>query len=392
MLPSEWDIKPLAAIARITSGGTPARAQSAYWHGNIPWIRTTEVQNCYIFSTDVQEFITEEGLRKSSAKLVPENTILLAMIGQGKTRGQVALLKIQAATNQNCAAIILNRDQDAEFHFNFLLSQYENIRSLSNSAGQSNLSGTLVKSIKVPIPPISEQKKIARILSIWDQVIDTTEKLINNSKSQKQALMQQLLTGKKRFPGFNDDWQEYRLGQVFTERTETNRLDLRLLSITGEQGVIYRDDVGRKDTSSEDKSNYKRLCPGDIGYNTMRMWQGVSALSDKEGIVSPAYTILIPGKTAHPEFMSYFFKLPKTIHSFYRFSQGLVSDTWNLKYTHFKQIKVTIPGFKEQDKIAGVLKTADLEIANLQAQLEKLKEEKQALMQQLLTGKRRVKV
>jgi len=144
-------------------------------------------------------------------------------------------------------------------------------------------------------------------------------------------------------PGFCDDWQEYRLGQIFTERTETNRLDLRLLSITGDQGVIYRDDVGRKDTSSEDKFKVQKLCPGDIGYNTMRMWQGVSALSDKEGIVSPAYTILVPGKKAHPEFMAYFFKLPPIIHTFYRFSQGLVSDTWNLKYTHFKQIKVTIP-------------------------------------------------
>ena len=244
-----------------------------------------------------------------------------------------------------------------QFFSAYRFEQY--VKSVQTETAVPHISAQQIRDFPVLLPPVAEQTKIAQILSTWDQAIATTEKLIENSKAQKKALMQQLLTGKKRLPGFADEWQEYRLGQLFSERKEAGRLDLWLLSITQDRGVIYRDDVGRKDTSSEDKSRYKRLCPNDIGYNTMRMWQGVSALSDKEGIVSPAYTIVIPGEKADPLYMSYLFKLPKTIHDFYRYSQGLVSDTWNLKYPNFSEIKVSIPEYGEQKKIASVLKMAD---------------------------------
>lgn len=247
--------------------------------------------------------------------------------------------------------------------------------------------------LKLSWPPLLEQQKIARILSTWDKAIATVEKLIKSSKAQKKALMQQLLTGKRRLPGLgNAHWKEYRLGQLFTERTEGNRPELSLLSITREQGVIKREDVGRKDTSAKDKSNYLRLCPGDIGYNTMRMWQGVSALSSIEGIISPAYTVVTPREDVDGAFMAYLFKLPRTIYNFSRHSQGLTSDTWNLKFCHFREIAVVVPRFDEQQKIASVLAAADREIETWQKKLGHLQQEKKALMQQLLTGKRRVKV
>lgn len=261
MVPKGWGVRPLSDIAHITSGGTPSKTKPEYWlNGSIPWIRTTEVQNCILNPEDTQEYINELGLKNSSAKLVPPGTVLLAMIGQGKTRGQVALLKFKATTNQNCAAIIFNDDQDSEFYFNFLLSQYENIRGMSNSAGQSNLSGALVKAIRVPVPPLPEQKKIAQILSTWDKAITTTEQLLANSQQQKKALMQQLLTGKKRLLGengvrFSGEWKDYKFGNLFKERVEIGRNDLPLLSITADEGVVYQEDTGRKNTSNEDKSN-----------------------------------------------------------------------------------------------------------------------------------------
>ena len=163
-----------------------------------------------------------------------------------------------------------------------------------------------------------------------------------------------------------------------------------MLSITSGEGVIPRSGE-RKDTSSEDKSKYLRICPGDIGYNTMRMWQGVSALSSLEGIVSPAYTICTPKKGIDGEFMAYLFKLPRVINLFYRYSQGLTSDTWNLKYKHFKQIKVTVPEVDEQKSIARILKFCDEEIDLLKKQAEGYRKQKRGLMQKLLTGKWRVK-
>ena len=266
------------------------------------------------------------------------------------------------------------------------------ISSLSGGSTFSRINLRDIRKLKIPLPEIAEQTYIADVLSTWDRAIKTTEKLIENSKAQKTALMQQLLTGKKRLPGFGDEWRQYPLGQLFTERKESNRLDLSLLSITQGRGVIYRDNVGRKDTSSVDKSKYKRLCPNDIGYNTMRMWQGVSALSDKEGIVSPAYTVVTPNQDVHPRYMAYLFKLPETAHDFYRHSQGLVSDTWNLKFPNFSEVKVMIPAQPEQEAIAGILQGGDREIEKLTQHLENLRRQKKALMQQLLTGKRRTNV
>ena len=246
--------------------------------------------------------------------------------------------------------------------------------------------------ISFEFPVLEQQKKISQILSIWDKSIETAEKLLIKSKAQKKSLLQKLLTGKKRLPGYKGKWEVQSLGNLFKERVETNRSDLPLLSITSDRGVIFQGESGRKNNSNDNKSKYRRICVDDIGYNTMRMWQGRSCISDKEGIVSPAYTILEATKEACPLYASYLFKLPELVYVFYRHSQGLVSDTWNLKYNHFKKITWTFPPLEEQQAIARVLKIADEEIELLASKIEYLKQEKKALMQQLLTGKVRVKV
>ena len=236
-------------------------------------------------------------------------------------------------------------------------------------------------------PSLAEQEKIAEILSAQDKLIALKEKLIEEKKRQKKALMQQLLTGKKRLPGFSGDWVDVKLGNVFAERVETNCQDLELLSVTGTNGVVPRSTIETKDNSSEDKSKYLKICKGDIGYNTMRMWQGVSALSEHEGIVSPAYTILIPSPEISAKYFSYLFKMHAVIFLFYRFSQGIVDDTRSLKYHEFAKLHLTVPkDKKEQEAIAEILTVADQEIEILQKELGQEKQKKKALMQLLLTG------
>ncbi len=159
------------------------------------------------------------------------------------------------------------------------------------------------------------------------------------------------------------DWECVTLGSIFAERIETGFTDLPLLAVTGERGIVLRDSLERRDSSSEDKSAYLRVCPGDIAYNTMRMWQGVSGLSPYEGIVSPAYTVCRPLKGLVPEFAPYLLKHPANIRLFHRHSQGLVDDTLNLKFPHFAQIYVSVPTLKEQKKVAELLKDADRAIS-----------------------------
>lgn len=244
-----------------------------------------------------------------------------------------------------------------------------------------------LQELKIWLPSISEQEKIAEILAGQDRVIALKEKLLAEKQKQKKYLMQQLLTGKKRLPGFSGEWKKSLLGDLFRERVETNCTELRLLAITGGQGVIPRDELELKDNSSEDKSKYKKICVGDIGYNTMRMWQGVSAFSNYEGIVSPAYTILMPNSEIDAKFFAYLFKLPSIIFLFYRYSQGLVDDTRNLKYENLKRIRVLFPqDKKEQSAIAEILSTADKEIELLKKDIEQEKLKKKSLMQLLLTG------
>lgn len=237
-----------------------------------------------------------------------------------------------------------------------------------------------------------EQKAIARILSAMDKAIEENNKLINQKELLRKWLMQNLLTGKKRLKSFKDQWKESHLGAMFTERNETKYFNLPLLSV-GSNGIYPQSDSIKKDISNNDKSKYKRICIGDIGYNTMRMWQGRSALSQLEGIVSPAYTVVTPKENADSLFFSYLFKTPKLINLFWRNSQGLVDDTLNCKYKDFEIIKVNLPQTKEeQSAIANILNATDKEIQLLNTKTDKLREQKKGMMQVLLTGKKRLKI
>lgn len=240
--------------------------------------------------------------------------------------------------------------------------------------------------VKIPADP-TQQRKIAAILSTWDEAIQTAEQLLKAKQERKRGLMQQLLSGQKRLPGFSRDWREVKLGDVFRERNETKWSHLPLLAITASNGVVLRNTLEKRDTSNEDKGKYLRICPGDIGYNTMRMWQGVSGVSQYEGLISPAYTVLVPDKSVDVHYMAYLFKYQPMVHLFWRYSQGLVDDTLNCKYDSFRRIHVSIPSLEEQQAITEVITAADEEIRLAVAEVEALKQQKRGLMQELLTGK-----
>ncbi len=166
-----WSTLPLGRIASIRSGGTPDRKNPKYWEdGGILWVTTSEVD--YSIITTSKEQISEEGLQNSSAKVFPEGTLLIALYGQGKTRGQVGILGVSAATNQACAAVLPSADFDTKFLFYVLQNDYRRIRAMSNSGGQDNLSAEIVREIRIPGAPLPEQRKIAEILRTWDEALE----------------------------------------------------------------------------------------------------------------------------------------------------------------------------------------------------------------------------
>ena len=303
---------------------------------------------------------------------------------------KVCIPNFEGICSADCYSIKARAGIDRDYLFNLMLSFpfYRRAVACSMRTGMPKINQDDLNAIPVVMPSqLEEQQKIAAILTTQDKVIELKEKLLAEKHRQKKYLMQQLLTGKKRLPGFSGEWKEERLGKLFLERKETNCEGLQMLAITGTQGIIPRKELDLKDNSSEDKSKYLRVCVGDIGYNTMRMWQGVSAYSNYEGIVSPAYTILKPCPSINAKYFAYLFKMPEIIFLFYRSSQGLVDDTRNLKYENFKKIKVFYPpDIEEQAAIAEVLSVADREIDLLQQNIKQEKQKKKALMQLLLTG------
>ncbi len=193
------------------------------------------------------------------------------------------------------------------------------------------------------------------------------------------------LSPKLRFPEFRDaeGWKSKRLAELFSDRQESGLSGLPLLSLMDKEGIVPQENSNRKNNSNSDKSKYLRVVPGDIAYNTMRMWEGRSAYVGLEGLVSPAYTVCKPEAGVHGQLFAYYFKTPQFIEQFRRYSQGLVKDTLNLKYEAFSKIDVLTPTYSEQQKIAECLSSLDELMAAQARKLDALKTHKKGLMQQL---------
>ena len=185
-----------------------------------------------------------------------------------------------------------------------------------------------------------------------------------------------------RFDGYEGDWEERKVGEVFSERSERSG-EGELISVTINSGVVKASELDRKDNSSDDKSNYKKVEVGDIAYNSMRMWQGASGYSPYNGILSPAYTVIIPKKDIDSKFFAYDFKRYDMIQTFKRNSQGLTSDTWNLKFPTLKSVKVMVPSIEEQKQISTFFESLDTTITLHQRELDLLEQTKQTYLKKM---------
>ncbi len=392
-IPDEWEIKTLNKFGDFSKGKGILKAELI--SEGIPCIRYGEIYTTHSYViNEFCSFINEEVAKES--KEIKKGDILFA--GSGETIEEIGKSVAFIGSEKAYVGgdiIILSTDKNVSAECLSYALETDSARKQKRRLGQGNsvvhiYSKDLLK-LRIPLPPLPEQKAIAHALALMDKAINANIQLISQKELRKKWLMQNLLTGKKRLNGFSGVWKEVHLSDMFSERNERNNNGLALLSI-GQNGVYPQENSIKKDTSNSDKSKYKKICVGDIGYNTMRMWQGRSALSSLEGIVSPAYTIVTPKENADSLFFAYLFKTPKLINLFWRNSQGLVNDTLNCKFKDFSIVKVFLPPKEGQTAIAQVLQSADKELALLKAKTDKLKEQKKGMMQVLLTGKKRLKI
>lgn len=388
VIPQQWGLPQIKDIASISSGSTPNRNNSEYWNGNIAWVTTGELSSGHVNHTS--ELITVKAVKETKMRIYPQGTLLMAMYGQGKTRGTVAILEIDAAVNQACAAITV-KDGKSKFLFYQLKNSYQDIRKLSNTGNQENLNADIIKTYQVPWAPDEEQERISTILTTQDKVIELKEKRLAEKQRQKKYLMQQLLTGKKRLPGFYGAWSFPKAKELFQSVSDKDHNgDLAVLSSTQDRGIVPRDEVDidiKYDACS--LVNYKKVSKGNFVIS-LRSFQGGIEYSTYTGLVSPAYTVLSSRKEISDGYYKQFFKSTDYINRLNVAVYG-IRDGKQISYEDFGRLRIPYPPIKEQNAIAEALSAADREIDLLRQDIEQEKQKKKALMQLLLTGIVRVK-
>lgn len=395
-IPADWASRPLGELATVGAGGTPSREVQAFWSGSIPWITTSQIDFNRINAAE--QFITEEGLRNSSAKLLPPGTLLLALYGQGKTRGKVGILDIEAATNQACASIVPHAQVSGEFLFHFLASRYELIRNASNSGGQENLSSSIVRSIGVCVPEIREQQAIADVLSDVDFLLGSLGALIAKKRDLKQAAMQQLLTEKRRLVGFTRAWRTRTLGDLAeilggsTPSTTNPSFWNGEISwctptdVSALQGGKYIRETARTITASGLKSSAANLIPAGSVIMTSRATIGECAINTVPLATNQGFKNFVPRESVSAEFLYYL--LQTKTKEFVALCSG--STFLEIGKSQLRPFEVRVPEMDEQLAIADALSIMDAEISALESRLAKAVTLKEAIMQQLLTGRIRL--
>lgn len=382
----EWEEKRLGEIMYSFDYGMNSAAIE--YDGKNKYIRITDIDE------NSHKYINKNRVSPSGKLedkyIVRKNDILFARTGAstGKT-----YLYNENDGSLYFAGFLIRGNVKKEYNSYFVFSQtltdkYNKWVALTSiRSGQPGINSNEYSGYKIKVPSLSEQTKIGDFLSTVDDKIQNQQDKITHLENIKKGFMQKIFSRKIRFKDDGgeefSEWKEKRIGKIYIDRNEKPNKKMELLSVTINNGVIKRSDIEGKDNSSEDKSNYKVVYKGDMVYNSMRMWQGASGISSYDGIVSPAYTVMKNKVDINNIFFAYLFKQPELIFKFRRFSQGLTSDTWNLKYPQIKEIKIKIPCLKEQQKIADFLSAFDEKIDIEKETLEHLKQLKKGLLQRM---------
>ncbi|HCJ9200551.1 TPA: restriction endonuclease subunit S [Escherichia coli] len=395
MIPKGWSSQKLSSVASIIDckHRTPEYVKSG-----IPLVSPGTIKWGALDLISPVKRVTEEEYRSLMDHCVVEQGDLV--MSRNQSVGVVSYVdsKKPFVLGQDT---VLIKAIHADWRFIYYTLQSDLVqRQIAKSAGGSTFSRinlSDIRALNIKTPAICEQDKISQILTAWDKAISVTEKLLTNSQQQKKALMQQLLTGKKRLPdengvSFSGAWKWLRAAELFkTISQKNNSEDEELLAVTQDLGVIPRSMLERRVVMPDGSTKgYKLVVPGNF-IISLRSFQGGLEYSRYRGLVSPAYTVLTPIKKIVDEFYKQYYKSYDFIGHLAVAVIG-IRDGKQISYEDFSFLKLPYPEIEEQQKIAAVLSAADAEISTLEKKLACLKDEKKALMQQLLTGKRRVKV
>lgn len=405
MTMSEWSEKKLGDIAETTSGGTPDRKNKAFFGGSIPWVKSGELEDTFI--NDTEEKITPEGLKHSAAKLFPSGTLLMAMYGA--TVGKTALLKIDAATNQAVCAIFPRAGEvGTDFLRYALVYQRPEILKLRYGGAQPNISQQVVRNLVVPLPPLSEQRKIAMVLGLVQRAIEQQERLITLTTELKKALLHKLFTEglhgepqkQTEIGPVPESWEVVPLGEFLTEAQYglsakgADNGQYALLRMTNQQqGRITSENLQYVELT-EDQFGKFRMEQRDILFNRTNSLDlvGRTAIFDIEGdFVFASYLIRLRtnSERLRPFFLNHYFNWDETQRRLKSIATRAVSQS-NISATRLRGFHVPIPEPKEQDEIVEHLDRLDGKLALHTRKKQCLSDLFRTVLHQLMTAQIRV--
>lgn len=414
-LPKGWRMKAIGDISDVAGGiqKGPHREATA---NPARYVTVAHVQRNRLLLDDPRFFeVTPEELQRW--RLLKDDVLIIEGNGSADQIGRTALFRgeIENCVHQN--HVIRVRPHSHEVSGEYLNSLMNSsvgqaaVQIQSNtSSGLRTLSVGKIREMYFPFPPLPEQRKIAGILSTWDEALETLDSLIAAKDRQKQALMQQLLTGKTRVKGFDAsggktkrdrygvypaDWIKVALADILNEVSARNAEgdDLPVLSCTKHRGLVLSQEYFGKRVHAEDTSGYRVVRRGEFAYATNHIEEGSIGYQNlvDAGLVSPIYTVFQTKGQVDDNYLFRVLKSPLLIHFYQINTSASVDRRGSLRYDEFSRIRIWLPSKAEQVAIASILDTADAELTLLRAQRQTLDQQKRGLMQRLLTGKIRVK-
>ena len=364
-----WEQRKVSDVAKIIAGGTPSTKENSYWEPKeIPWLSSGEVHKKYITFTD--DMISQIGMNNSSAKMVAKDSVLIALAGQGKTRGTVAINRIPLTTNQSIAAMTFNEDFIPEFVFYNLENRYDELRRMSSGDGsRGGLNKQLVGDIEIPYTEKEEQERIGSFFESLDNLITLHQRECEDTKKLKKYMLQKMFpqnvskVPEIRFKGFTDDWEQRKFSEFVNNVARKNKdnLDLEPYAVTNDRGFIAQkdahDDFGyMKET---DRRAYNIVPPNSFAYNPARI--NVGSLGYYTGsenvIVSSLYEVFQTEDYIDDRFLWHWLKsnhFPKWIEKLQEGSVRLY-----FYFDKLVQCQMMVPTIKEQKQISTYFDSID---------------------------------
>jgi type I restriction enzyme, S subunit len=391
-----WKKIEIGSVAKINKASLTEKTSSDY---EFFYIDIASVNNGKItFPTEKIQF---KNAPSRARRIVQKDDILMATVRPNlQSFAHFSFEKDNVIASTGFAVLRANEKIDSKFLYYSIFSEHisKQVSLLIAGSNYPAINSSEVANLIIYLPSnLPEQKKIAAILSTWDSAIETTAKLIAAKQVRKRALMQRLLTGKQRFPQFvGQAWETLKIGDIAKEVSAKNSKDnqLTVLSCTKHKGLVDSLSYFGKRIFSENLSTYKIVKRGQFAYATNHIEEGSIGYQNlyDEALISPMYTVFESNKKVNDSFLYKILKTETYRLIFEAMTSGSINRRGSLRWNGFKLIKIKLPSLEEQKRIAEVLETCDAEISLHQKELASLKEQKRGLMQQLLTGKVRVKV